>query len=136
MRAVCIIRLLLHTPLTFESMDDILFQSAPSQSAEILESEAEEATPSPKRDRFSSAILIGLVFFLPIFFVPFSGTQLQSVKTVLAVLVALLAFALLIARRLRDGSIEFPKTAVAFSIGSRVHLIVNRRVAFWPRKRG
>jgi len=57
-------------------------------------------------------ILVGVIFLLPIFFLPFISSPFQLTKTVLVLVGVLLAFGLFVMGRLKEGSVSVPLSLV------------------------
>ena len=85
---------------------------------EIIPTKSSRSDGTPGRlERVASRLLMGLVFLLPVFFIPALSFPVAGSKETLFFLVLLFAFALLAISRLKSGTLSFPfsPTLVALS---------------------
>lgn len=109
------IRIISREPNTVVTVDEELFEE------EMLPSEEpeQEVQEAPKRfslDTLSRGILVVLVFLLPFFVLPLSGTASELWKMFLVVGSTITVSLLWLLERLRSGSVPLPRTPFLFFI--------------------
>lgn len=86
---------------------------------ELEETVEEVAAPEAGNplERFARRILFALAFLLPIFFIPSVALPFAGAKALLLSLLTLLALALFLIARLKDGVFVLPQTALPAALG-------------------
>jgi len=86
----------------------ILMGTSPMEFPQKTPSEETQTAVSSQKRPLGAAVLIALVFLLPLFFVPYSATSTSFAKTALLSLGILGVLALLLFRELKSGVLSFP----------------------------
>lgn len=66
-------------------------------------------------ENIASYVIVAMVFFLPIFFIPSTSVPFQGTKTLLIFLGVLLTFFLFVISQMRDGKISLPSNLIIYA---------------------
>ncbi len=83
---------------------------------------AEPSAPQSRLERIAGRILVLLVFFLPLFFIPSAVFPFQGGKTLFVSLAVIAVFSLFVIARLKDGEFELPQSPLLIALGVLVAL--------------